>query len=244
VPKIVTEAIPLRTVRYSETSQVVSLLTPEIGTVRAIAKGAFRRKGGALDPLRIYRVSVLTKISGALSTLTDWECRHPLPGLRRDLDRLLAACYKAEIAGYLAPEGVEASEVYPVVRESLVRLDAGAEPAVNTLLFSARMIRLSGFQPSLDVCGACGRAIPLRGQVACRGGTLICGRCPAEDARSYPGAALALLRSIRGSPREEARYPPHLVVQAQQFLDDRFREMTERELRTMRYWKVWGGAAS
>jgi DNA repair protein RecO (recombination protein O) len=246
VPRILTEAIPLRTVRYSETSQIVSLLTPEIGTTRAIAKGAFRRKGGALDPLRIYRTAILAKRSGALATLTDWECRHPLAGLRRDFDRLLAGCYKAEIAGYLTPEGLEAGEIYGVVRESLRHLDGGGDPAVNTLVFSVRMLSLSGFQPSLEGCGRCRRPVPLRGDVIYGEGTLVCRRCGVGQAATYPGAALALVASLssRGGAEgvEDARFPRHLVIQAQQFLDDRFREMTERELRTMRYWVRWGTA--
>ena len=245
MPHLVTEGIPLRGIRYSETSQILTLLTREGGTVRAIAKGAHRKKGGPVDTLQVYRLTLITKGSGALATLCEWDCLDPLPGLRRDLNRLLAAWYKAEVAAFLAPEGAAATDVYDGVRESLADLDRGADPAMNTLLFSGRMLRLSGHQPALQHCGGCQRTVPLRGHVHYSGGTLLCHACRGEDARTYPGAAVALVGSLlEAAPRDSrtVRYPPHLVVQAQAFLDDQFREITEKDLRIVRYWKRWGSA--
>ena len=244
--RIQTEAIPLRAIRYSDTSQVVTLITAEAGTVRAIAKGAWTRKGGAVDHLRIYRTTVALSRSGALASLTDWLCTEPLAGLRRDLDRFIAASYKVEIVSFLAPEGVPVEPIYRLLRASLVALGDGAEPAANTLIFAARMLALSGFQPSLAGCGECGREVPLRGQVVFGEGNLWCKAHRHPHSRTYAGAALALLQSIppAGTPeRGDSRYPEHLLAEAQEFLDDRFREMTERDLRTMRYWKKWGSRA-
>lgn len=244
MPHIDTEGIPLRGIRYSETSQILTLLTRGHGAVRAIAKGAHRKKGGGVDLLRIYRVVLITKPSGALATLCEWECTDPLTLIRLELDRLLAAWYKTEVAEFLSPEGTMVGEIYEILRESLRELDDGAPVATNTLLFAGRMLRLSGYQPSLEKCGDCGKGVPLRGTVRYLGGTLLCDPCRGERAQSYPGAALALVRSLLASGTGDARsvrYPPHLLVGAQAFLDDRFREICERDLRTLRYWKRWGG---
>lgn len=244
--RIQTEAIPLRLVRYSDSSQVVSLLTEEAGAVRAIAKGAWTRKGGAVDHLRIYRATVSPRRSGALAHLNDWLCIEPLAGLRRSLELFIAGSYKIEIASFLAPEGMHGTGIYRIVRDSLVALDRGADPRANTLLFGVRMLALSGFQPSFEGCGRCGRPVPLRGRVVFGDGNLWCDRHRPQHAQIYAGAALALLQSIPvagGPERNGSRYPPHLLAEAQEFLDDRFREMSERDLRTMRYWKRWGTRA-
>lgn len=243
MPHLKTEAIPLRVIRYSESSQILTLLSREAGTVSAIAKGAHRKRAGPLDLLQIYRTALITKRSGALATLCEWECLDPLYGIRRQLDRLFAAFFKAEVAGFLAPEGAAAEDVYDTVRDSLRDLARGADPAANTLLFSARMMHLSGYQPSLERCGGCGTDIPLRGTVHFGGGNLLCPSCRGEDARPYAGAAVALVRSLQGRAAAEARgarYPTRIARQAQGFLDDRFREITERDLRTVRYWRQWG----
>ncbi|MCZ6692232.1 MAG: DNA repair protein RecO [Planctomycetota bacterium] len=245
MPQIDTEGISLRAIRYSETSQIVTLLTREAGMVRVMGKGTFKKRQGPLDLLQVYRILLITKPSGALATLCEWECIDPLPGVRKTFEHLLAAWYKAEIAGFLAPEGEAFRVVYETVRDSLEDLDRGADPATNTLLFAGRMLGLSGYQPALDGCGTCGKPVPLRGTIHYEGGHLICRSCPKENSQRYGGSALALVRSLLSSAAADStsvRYPPHLVIRAQEFLDDQFREITERDLRTVRYWKQWGSA--
>ena len=59
---------------FGETSSVVTLLTREIGKLRALAKGAWRPKGpfdGALDLFSTCEVIVLRRASGGLDLLTE-----------------------------------------------------------------------------------------------------------------------------------------------------------------------------
>ena len=69
-----TTAIVLRTVEFSETSLIVTLLTRDFGLVSALAKGARRPKGpfeGALDLLAVCRVVLIRKNTDALDLLTE-----------------------------------------------------------------------------------------------------------------------------------------------------------------------------
>ena len=69
-----TPAIVLRTIEFSETSLIVTMLTREFGQVAAIAKGARRPKSsfeGSLDLLAVCRVVVLRKNADTLDLLTE-----------------------------------------------------------------------------------------------------------------------------------------------------------------------------
>lgn len=83
-----TTAICLRKVDFSETSQILTLLTDKLGTVGAIAKGAKRAKsstGGPLDNMCLYNVVLYDRSKrGTLSILAQAELLEFFPAARRN----------------------------------------------------------------------------------------------------------------------------------------------------------------
>src|ERR671912_2779882 len=94
------EALVLRVVEFSETSSVVTLFTREFGKIHGLAKGARRPKGpfeSALDLLSVVRLMVIRKSSDALDLLTEARLEQRFRAAGRDLARLYAAYYVAEL---------------------------------------------------------------------------------------------------------------------------------------------------
>ena len=78
-----TLAIPIRLTDYSNSSQIVSLLTPDVGALDGLAKGAFRLKGSFLSPFDLavlYEVVYVERRSSGLSILTEASVAGRLPG--------------------------------------------------------------------------------------------------------------------------------------------------------------------
>ena len=95
-----TLAIVLRLVDFSETSCVVTLFTEDFGKVGALAKGARRPKGpfdSALDLLAVCRIVFIHKSSDALDLLTEAKMERRFRAATRDLSRLYAGYYVAEL---------------------------------------------------------------------------------------------------------------------------------------------------
>lgn len=176
-------ALVLRVIDFSETSAVVTLFTREFGKVRALAKGARRPKGpfeAALDLLALCRIVFLRKSSDVLDLLTEakLERRFRIPG--RDLSRLYAAYYVAELLDELTDDHDPHPELFDAAAAALAALAEADRPVGELVLrFEFQALRVLGHAPSLDACAECGAELPDGPRVAfgLLSGGVLCVHC-------------------------------------------------------------------
>ena len=162
-------AIVLRTIEFSETSVVATLFTERFGKISALAKGARRPKGpfeSALDLLAVVRIVFLHKSSGALDLLTEAKLERRFRAAARDLSRLYAGYYVAELLTELTDEGDPHADLFSAADRTLVRLDEGAPVAPTVLDFELTALKLLGHLPSLHDCVGCGNPVEAVSRVA------------------------------------------------------------------------------
>lgn len=206
-----TEAVVLRSIRYSEADRILHLFTPTHGRVNAIAKGARRarsRFGARLEPpshveLRLHRGR------GSLATVTGVELLASNDAIRRDHRRAAVATIGLESVPQLFAESDPSARAF----EALVRFlevlgdhePRGAEPAVDpvALSFQFKLLWLAGLAPHLDGCTACGEEVPLSAFSAPLGGA-VCESCRDGTAVAVSGEALAGVRALLEAPLADA----------------------------------------
>jgi len=186
-----TTAIVLRTIEFSETSLIVSLLTREFGQIAAIAKGARRPKGpfeGSLDLLAVCRVVVIRKNADALDLLTEAKLQKRFRGAERSLERLYAGYYVAEMLRLLTDKHDPHPDVYDLAIATIARIDceenSQAVPVPAALLyFDAQILRLLGHSPSTATCTGCDVVVPRKPRMAFAllGGGVICANCRSHE---------------------------------------------------------------
>lgn len=196
-----TQAIVLRVVDFSETSCVLTLFTEHFGKVGALAKGARRPKGpfeGALDLLALIRIVFLRKSSDALDLLTEAKLQRRFRSAQRDLSRLYAGYYVAELLAELTDNGDPHPELFALADETLLALDDGREVAPAVLRFEVHALRLLGHLPSLDECVGCGQSVTVEGRVpfGLVVGGVLCPKCRPGQRQvvSVTSAAIETLR--------------------------------------------------
>lgn len=212
-------ALVLRVFDYSETSQIMHLLTRELGRVHGIAKGARRLKGsfhGGADVLTAGEMQILARKGTAeLRTLASWDCTEPFAGLRASLPRFHAANDVAAVLLAFCREEQPHPELFELAIGALSLLadaDDAAAPAL-ALGFEAMALTLLGFAPELDRCVVCGK--PAKNVRTTRlspaKGGLLCTPCRGEDPRAAPidAAGLVALRALSHGPLVDA--PHHLA---------------------------------
>jgi DNA repair protein RecO (recombination protein O) len=196
-------AIVLRLIEFSETSVVATLFTRDFGKITALAKGARRPKGpfeAALDLLALVRVVFLHKSSDALDLLTEAKLERRFRAAARDLTRLYAGYYVAELLAELTDEDDPHPELFDEANRTLELLDGDAPVATTLLRLELSALRLLGHLPSLAECVGCGAPVATDGRVpfGLVAGGVLCPRCRAgqRSVVSVSAAALAALRRL------------------------------------------------
>lgn len=190
------QAIVLRVWEYSETSQIVALLTAAHGRVRLLGKGlrrsTRRQFAPGLDALERGEVAFRFAPGGSeLGALTEWRQVEFHAALRERLEHLYAALYAVELTLALTEELDPHRRVFDALAVLLTDLNQ-REPAAGCLArvvvrFQAELLRATGYAPSLRACSVCGR--PRRpGKPswfsAAMGGT-ICADCQSAQPEKY-----------------------------------------------------------
>jgi DNA repair protein RecO (recombination protein O) len=198
-----TLAIVIRLVEFSESSYVATLFTEDFGKVTGLAKGARRPKSAfenALDVLAVSRVVFLRKSSDALDLLTEAKLERRFRAAARDLNRLYAGYYVAELLNALTDPHDPHPQLFRNSLRTLEALDDSADVAQALLWFELAVLRELGQLPALDACVECGCPVPAEGRVAFgqRAGGLLCARCKVgqQNVVSLSVGAMQLLKEI------------------------------------------------
>ncbi len=186
-------AICLRTVDYSETSQVVHFLTRDEGIVHLMAKGTKRPKskaGGAIDLTSEGELVFISKAIGAMGTLVEFTESVSHLGLRKDRAKLFGAMFMLELVSATVLEGDPHPDLFALIHNGLARLDEEDSNAMAvTAYFQWRLLRHVGLSIRIDQCVSCDGDLGA-GQSARAGeayfnsslGGLICRDCEASVA--------------------------------------------------------------
>lgn len=155
-----THALCLRKVDFSETSQVLTLLTEELGTVGAIAKGAKREKsstGGPLDLMCLYSLALYDRSRrGTLSILAQAELVDFFPAAREKFAAFRAAESIRELLLSIEVPAQDGASILLLAVRALRALGRGGDD-LALARFAWGLLRVLGVQPEVNCCIVSGR---------------------------------------------------------------------------------------
>jgi DNA repair protein RecO (recombination protein O) len=179
----------LRTRPLTETSLIVHWLTPELGRVATVAKGARRPKSpfrGKLDLFYSAAFSFQRSRRSSLHTLREVMLQDPHVALRTDWVKLRQATYAVLLIEQVTEEETPLPELHALLEALLDTLGANPARSEFLLAFELKLLALSGL-----AAGGSTRRLSRAAQALAES---LSGRSLAETARSAdPPAALAEL---------------------------------------------------
>jgi DNA repair protein RecO (recombination protein O) len=187
----------LRRKDIGEADRILTLFTPQLGKVRAVAKGIRKprsRKAGHLELFTCTRL--LLAVGRDLDIITQAEGLDPYRPLRDDLLRSAYGAYMVELLDRFTPDAEENPELYDLLRQGLTWASTAADLALAARYYELHLLGLAGYQPQLRRCVACGRELAAEDQFfSAQEGGVVCPTC-AKERTSGPGASGRLRMSL------------------------------------------------
>ena len=204
MPSIATQAIVLRRVNYRDNDRMLTLFSPALGRIDAIARGCRKATSALCGATELFCSGEYQfHQSRDRFTLTGCAIQESFYPLREDYDRLVYGAYLLALCEASVQPGEEHSELYALLLGALARLAYGAarQPAAAlTAVFLLQFAEALGYRPRLEACAHCGTVLHDGAQVrfgALAGGAL-CAVCGAAAEIIRP-AALRFLRDAQRS---------------------------------------------
>jgi DNA repair protein RecO (recombination protein O) len=205
-----TEAIVLRSLRFSEADRILHLYTSERGRIGAIAKGIRKTKsrfGARLEPLSHVEL-MLHEGAGELQTVTGVELLDSHRRTREDSYRLNVGLIGAEAMLRLFGEPEPSPRAFTALARFLETLDQleplTGLPQVDPLVlsFQLKLLWVAGYLPHLTSCVECAAVEDLVAFSA-RAGGAVC-RTHARDALWLSREGLAGVERLLSTPLADA----------------------------------------
>lgn len=159
-------AVCIRTVDYSETSQILTLFGRLSGKIRAIAKGSKRAKSafeGPIEVLSFGRIMYSAAYEGKLATLTEFQ-QEPVRGaIRGNLFTLHCALFAAELVDLLTDDYDPHPDLFDQFTGFLQDIEEGRletnrrDILIRLILFQLVLLFEAGLRPILNSCANCKR---------------------------------------------------------------------------------------
>jgi DNA repair protein RecO (recombination protein O) len=142
--------IILRTRPLTETSVIVNWLTPELGRVATVAKGARRAKSpfaGKLDLFYTADFSFVRSRSSELHNLREVKLHGTRSGIREDMGKFQQAAYAAACVEQATETETPLPEIFQLVVSFLDFLGAHPAQPQNIFALELKLLRELGLEP-------------------------------------------------------------------------------------------------
>ena len=148
-----TEAVILRRQVFGEADRLLTLLTPDHGKLRAIAKGARKPNARKTGHVELYaRVDMLIARGRDLHVVEQAETKeHYLP-LREDLVRATYASHFVELLDRFTTEHDTSRAEFDLLVNALGWLCEDVDPRLTARYYELALLTLAGFTPTLHHC--------------------------------------------------------------------------------------------
>jgi DNA repair protein RecO (recombination protein O) len=240
-PKVYkTEAIVLKHINLGEADKILTLYTPNLGKLSAIAKGVRRPKskmGGHLELLT--HCSLMLARGRNLDIITQSEAISSFLPLRDDLWRASLALYTTELVAQFTAEHVESYPIYKLLLNTLYRLCETNNGELTLRYFELNLLTHVGYKPELHHCVGCKSPLePTANSFSASGGGMLCPACREKEPLSQTISlnALKVMRLLQQGDYQRAirvRINQELSGELESLLRYYIKYILEREVKTV-----------
>jgi len=196
-----TEAIVIKKTKLGEADRILTLFTPDLGKIQAVAKGVRKPKSKMAGHLELLTHSQLVLAKGHnLDTITACQTINGFLPLKNDLDLTSYALYVTELAEQFTIEDQENRQLFELLRDTLQRLCEANNRDMVLHHYEMQLLDQAGYRPELRRCLDCQKPLePVTNYFSYSEGGVICPNCRVSRpfARPLSVNALKVMRLLQ-----------------------------------------------
>jgi DNA repair protein RecO (recombination protein O) len=234
-----TEAIIIKKIKLGEAGRILTLYTPHLGKIQAVAKGVRRPRSKLAGHLELLTHSLVSLARGRnIDTITGSQTINSFLPLKSDLRLTSYALYTTELVNQFTAEGIEDYPLFQLLLETMHRLCQGGDNELVQRYFELHLLNEVGYRPQLEQCVSCRSMLKSTTNSFCPGaGGMLCPSCRQSQPLTYPLSpnALRVLRLLQNndySTVSELKINPELAHQLEMVMRNYLRYLLEREIKS------------
>jgi DNA repair protein RecO (recombination protein O) len=234
-----TEAIIIKRIKLGEADRILTLYTPELGKLKAVAKGTRRPKsklGGHVELLTHSRLMLARGRN--LDIITQAQTIDNFLSIKDDLERISHGLYIAELVDSFTAEHIEDRQLFNLLLETLQQLSQANDYELVLHYFELHLLDCLGYRPQLQHCTDCNSLLkPESNFFSPNQGGALCHDCGFHEPVAHPISlnALKVLRLWQNCDYATARrvkINPQLAAELEQVMREYIKHLLEKQLKS------------
>jgi DNA repair protein RecO (recombination protein O) len=198
-----TEAIIIKKTKLGEADRILTLYTPGLGKIQAVAKGVRRPKSKLAGHLELLTHSQVNLARGRnLDTITGSQTIDAFLPLKTDLWLTSYGLYVIELVNQFTVDHAEDENLFHLLLNTLEGLCQSSNRELLLRYFEIHLLESSGYRPHLQECVKCHKALePITNSFSASLGGMLCPECGLNQpfVRPISVNALKVLRFIQSN---------------------------------------------
>jgi DNA repair protein RecO (recombination protein O) len=234
-----TEAIIIKKTKLGEADRILTLYTPHLGKIQAVAKGVRRPRSKMAGHLELLTHSLVSLARGRnLDTITGSQTIDGFLPLKSDLKLTSYALYTVELVEQFTADHDENHPLFGLLLKTLHQLCQETNYELTLRHFELHLLDLVGYRPQLRQCVACHKPLePLTNLFSPQAGGVLCPTCQQARPLANPISvdALKVLRWLQSNDLSTAsrlKINPALSRELELVIRGHLRYLLEREVKS------------
>jgi len=234
-----TEAIIIKKTKLGEADRILTLYTPQLGKVQAVAKGVRRPRSKMSGHLELLTHSLVSLARGKnIDTVTGTQTINSFLPLKSDLKLTSYALYATELVNQFGAENLENQPLFELLLQTLQRLCQGGDNELVLRYFELHLLNEVGYRPQLEHCVSCRSKLKETTNSFCPGaGGMLCPNCSQTQPMNYPLSVnaqkvLLLLQNNDFGPASGLKIEAGVPHELEMVMRNYLRYLLEREIKS------------
>lgn len=239
---IQTEAVVIRSTKYSDSDCILTLFTRKMGKVAAYSKNSRRLKSPLMGSSQLFaysNVSLTTK--DGRYRLSNADLINNYYKLSSDVQKTYLGYYMLELVEKLSIEGHSNIRMFELLINSLEVLQTNENYVLQKIIFEMKVLEYNGIKPNITACISCGKKEGLGNYFSCQEGGRICSNCKDEfrNKSLYDSTTFRLMEYVQRNSLDkilEAKVSNQILTELSKLLDEYIRyHFSEINLKTREF---------